>query len=49
MQNRPTGFNRDQVVTVPFDGVDSRKYDALKQDLLQNTLVSSVLLHHRMY
>jgi len=42
MKNRPTGFDREQIVTVPFDGVDSRKYDGLKKELLQNTLVSSV-------
>jgi putative ABC transport system permease protein len=42
MKNRPTGFDREQIVTVPFDGVDSRKYDGLKKDLLQNTLVLSV-------
>ena len=42
MKNRPTGFNREQVVTIPFDRGGSRKYDALKKDLLQSTLVSSV-------
>ena len=42
MKNKPTGFNREQIVTIPFDRGGYRKYDALKKDLLQNTLVSSV-------
>jgi len=42
MKNRPTGFDREQIVTIPFDRGGYRKYDALKKDLLQNTLVSSV-------
>jgi len=42
MKNRPTGFDRGQIVTIPFDRGGYRKYDALKKDLLQNTLVSSV-------
>ena len=42
MKNRPTGFDRGQIVTIPFDGVDSRKYGALKKDLAQSTLVASV-------
>src|SRR4030095_6957843 len=42
MKNRPTGFDREQVVTVSLtDGADS-KFDVLKKDLLQNTLVSAV-------
>jgi len=42
MKNRPTGFDRDQVVTVPLNEGAGRKFDVLKKDLLQNTLVSSV-------
>lgn len=42
MRNRPTGFDREQIVTIPFDRGGYRKFDALKKDLLQNTLVSSV-------
>ena len=42
MKNRPTGFEREQIVTIPFDRGGSRRFDALKKDLLQNTLVSSV-------
>jgi putative ABC transport system permease protein len=42
MRNRPTGFDREQVVIIPFDRGGSRKFDILKKDLLQNTLVSAV-------
>jgi putative ABC transport system permease protein len=42
MRNRPTGFDREQIVTIPFDRGGSRKFDVLKKDLLQNALVSSV-------
>jgi putative ABC transport system permease protein len=42
MKNRPTGFERDQVVTIPLNEGAGGKFDALKKDLLQNTLVSSV-------
>ncbi len=42
MKDRPTGFDREQIVTVPFrEGADG-KFDVIKKDLLQNTLVSSV-------
>ena len=42
MRNRPTGFDREQIVTIPFNNGADRKFDVLKQDLLQNTLVSAV-------
>ena len=42
MQNRDPGFDRDQVVTIHLDGITSRKYDLLKQELLANPLVSGV-------
>ncbi|MBS1600592.1 MAG: ABC transporter permease [Bacteroidetes bacterium] len=42
MQARDTGFNRDQVVTLPFDDLTYKNYTSLKQDLLSNTLVSGV-------
>jgi putative ABC transport system permease protein len=42
MKNRNTGFDREQVVTVPFSGRTSQKFDILKKDLLQNTLVTGV-------
>ncbi len=42
MQNQDPGFVRDQVVTVPLDGLTSRKYDLLKEELLANSLVTGV-------
>jgi putative ABC transport system permease protein len=42
MRNLPTGFERDQIVTIPFRDNSSQKFDVLKKDLLQNTLVTSV-------
>ncbi|MFT3705394.1 MAG: ABC transporter permease [Agriterribacter sp.] len=42
MKNKPTGFERDQVVTIPFRERTSEKFDILKKDLLQNTLITSV-------
>src|SRR5579871_1169373 len=42
MQSHDAGFNREQVVTVPLDGVTSKKFDLLKQQLLANTLIKNV-------
>ncbi|HKH61239.1 MAG TPA: ABC transporter permease [Flavitalea sp.] len=42
MQTKDPGFNRDQVMIVPLNRITSGKYAALKQELLANTLVSSV-------
>ncbi|MGC4035869.1 MAG: ABC transporter permease [Chitinophagaceae bacterium] len=42
MQDRDPGFARDQVVTIPLDGITYRKYELVKQELLANSLVSSV-------
>ncbi len=42
MQTRDTGFNRDQVMTLPLNRITSNRYDALKQELLKSSLVSSV-------
>jgi len=42
MQKLDPGFNRDQVVTIPLDGLTSPKFEVLKQDLLANSLVSGV-------
>ncbi len=42
MRNRSTGFDREQVVTIPFNNGAFGKFDVLKKDLLQNTLVSGV-------
>jgi putative ABC transport system permease protein len=42
MKNRPTGFDREQVVNVRLQNGTSDKYDILKKDLLQNTLITGV-------
>jgi putative ABC transport system permease protein len=42
MQSRDPGFIRDHIVTFPLDEVTYRKYSLLKQELLQNSMVSSV-------
>jgi putative ABC transport system permease protein len=42
MKNRPPGFDRDQVVNVRLQNGTSNKYDILKKDLLQNTLITGV-------
>jgi putative ABC transport system permease protein len=42
MKNQDPGFVRDQIVTIPLDGVTYKKYDFLKEKLLSNTLVSAV-------
>ena len=42
MQTKDPGFNRDQVMILPLNRITSGKYDALKQELLSNTAVSSV-------
>ena len=42
MQGRDPGFTRDQVVTIPLDEITNRKFDVIKQQLLNNTLISGV-------
>jgi len=42
MKNRPTGFDHYQVVNVKLQNGTSKKYDILKKDLMQNTLVKGV-------
>ena len=42
MKNRATGFDREQVVNIPLNQGTDRKYDLLKKELLQNSLVSGV-------
>jgi putative ABC transport system permease protein len=42
MQHRDPGFNRDQVLTIPLNFNTSPKYDAIKQELLSNSLVTGV-------
>ena len=42
MQSKDPGFVRDQVLTIPLDGVTSRKYDLLKQELSVSSLIAGV-------
>ena len=42
MQQRDPGFNREQVVTIPLDGITNKKFDLVKQELLGNSLVTAV-------
>jgi putative ABC transport system permease protein len=42
MQKANTGFNREQVMIIPLNRTTTKRYDALKQDLLKNTSISSV-------
>ena len=41
MKNKDTGFDREQVVTINL-GRNDAKYNALKEDLLKNTLIKGV-------
>jgi putative ABC transport system permease protein len=42
MQKKDPGYSRDQVVTIPLDNLTSKKFDVLKQQLLNNTLITGV-------
>ena len=42
MQKQDPGFDRDHVVSIHLNGVTSRKYDLLKQELSTSPLVSGV-------
>lgn len=42
MKTQDPGFVRDQIVTIPLDGITYKKYDFLKEKLLMNTLVTAV-------
>jgi putative ABC transport system permease protein len=42
MQDRDPGFNREQVVTIPLDEITARKFDVIKKELLNKTLISGV-------
>jgi len=42
MKNRATGFDREQVVNIPLNSGAGRNYQLFKNELLQNSLVSSV-------
>ena len=42
MQAQDPGFTKDQVLNIALDGITSRKFDLLKQELTKNTLVTGV-------
>jgi len=42
MQARDPGFNREQVVTIPLNGITNKKLDLVKQELLASTLIQGV-------
>ena len=42
MQRQDPGYNRDQIVNIPLDGVTTKKYDLFRTELLGSTLVSGV-------
>jgi putative ABC transport system permease protein len=42
MQNQDPGYNREQIVNIPLDGVTTKKYDLFKSELSGSTLVSGV-------
>jgi len=42
MRDKDPGFSREQVVTIPLDGITSRKYDLLKQELSTSSLITGV-------
>ncbi len=42
MQKQDPGYNRDQIINIPLDGVTTKKYDLFKDELSGSTLVSGV-------
>ena len=42
MQKQDPGYDREQIVNVPLDGVTTKKYDQFKRALSGNTLISGV-------
>jgi putative ABC transport system permease protein len=42
MQKQDPGYDRDQIVNIPLDGVTTKKYDLFKSELSGNTLISGV-------
>jgi putative ABC transport system permease protein len=42
MQDQDPGYSREQVVTIPLDEITYKKFELIKQDLLNNSLVSAV-------
>src|ERR1700744_1637965 len=42
MQKQDPGYDREQIVNIPLDGVTTKKYDQFKSALSGNTLISGV-------
>jgi putative ABC transport system permease protein len=42
MQRKDPGFNKDQIVSIPLDGVTSPKFDLIKNEFLKNSLILGV-------
>ncbi|HEY4324909.1 MAG TPA: ABC transporter permease [Mucilaginibacter sp.] len=42
MQKQDPGYNRDQIVNIPLDGVTTKKYDLFRSELSGSTLISGV-------
>jgi putative ABC transport system permease protein len=42
MQKQDPGYNRDQIINIPLDGITTKKYDLFKDELSGSTLVSGV-------
>jgi putative ABC transport system permease protein len=42
MQKQDPGYNRDQIVNIPLDGVTTKKYDLFKKELSGSTLIAGV-------
>lgn len=42
MQTQDPGYNREQIVNIPLDGVTTKKYDLFKKELAGSALVSGV-------
>ena len=42
MQHQDPGYNREQIVNIPLDGITSKKYDLFKNELSGSALVSGV-------
>ncbi len=42
MEARDPGFNREQIVTIPLDDITFRKFDLVKQQFLNSTLITGV-------
>jgi putative ABC transport system permease protein len=42
MQTSDPGFNREQVMIIPLNSKSSKKYDALKEEILKSSFVSGV-------